>query len=53
MRVMAVGSMGDSPSEGSVIVRSDRVETLVDRNWVAGDTGTAFVSEVMDSSGGS
>jgi len=38
--VMVVGSMGDSSSEMSVMVKSDRVETLMDGEWVTGDAGT-------------
>lgn len=49
---MDVESIGDSSSEGSVIVKSDRVETLVDGDWATGDTGTVSVSEVTDLSGG-
>jgi len=36
---MFVGSVGHPSSEGSVIVKSDRVEKSVDGDRVMGDTG--------------
>ena len=49
---MVVGSMGDSSSEVSAMVKSDREETLIDGDWVMGDAGTASVSGAMMDSGG-
>ena len=51
--VMTVGSMGESSSEISAMVKSDRVETLMDGDWGTGDAGTVSISgAVTDSSGG-
>ena len=50
---MAVGSAGESSSEVSGIVKSDRVEMLTDGELMMGDAGRVSTSEAMaDSSGG-
>ena len=48
-----MGSMGDSSSEISAAVNSDRVAMVMDGDWVTGVTGSGCVSgAVTDSSGG-
>jgi len=49
---MAAGSMEDSSSEGSAMVKSDRVEMLIDGDCVTGDAGTVSVSQVTGSGEG-
>ena len=49
---MVVGSIGDSSSEPSATVKSDRVETLRDGDWVTGDVGEVSASEVVTGSSG-
>jgi len=49
---MVVGSLGDSSSEASAIVKSDRVEMLMDGDWVMVDVGTVSVSEAVTGSSG-
>ena len=45
-------SMEDSSSEISATVNSDRVEMLMDGDWVTGVAGIGCVSGVVTGSGG-
>lgn len=47
-----MGSTGDSSSEVSAIVMSDRVEMLTEGDWVAGDVRTISGSEIVTDSSG-
>ena len=50
---MTVGSVGDSSSEMSATVKSERVAMLIDGDWVTGVAGIGSVSgEVTGSTGG-
>jgi len=49
---MTVGSRGDSLSEVSAIVKSDRVEMLMDGECAVRDPGAVSVSGVAVDSGG-
>ena len=50
---MIVRPTGDSSSEVSAMVKSDKVEMLMDGDWVTGDSGVVSVSGVVtDSSRG-
>ena len=44
-RVVVVGSVGDSSSEVSAMVKSDKLAMLMDGDWVTGD------SEIISASG--
>ena len=48
---MAVESAGDSSSEVSATVKSDRVEMLTDGELMTGDAGRVFASEAVTDSG--
>ena len=50
--VRVVGSMGDSSSEVSAMVKSDKVAILMDGDWVTGVPEIVSVSGVMIASSG-